>query len=411
MQGNAGHPLKIASAFFVACFCKVSAGCENDTYEDVSQHHPDAEFFKALGQYDIVAFAPDSGTDLPTSSSHITSCIHLPLVSLACGSYTSPNLPTWLRRAPVAAFVLLELDKFPYFPYKESKLTLSISQAISKIIAHFQSSSRWSTENLAFFAGIGQSELIAVVHADNFEDIFGFVSYCRGLTFGALLGCDAAGNVNSSRVFSSTHTTPLISYKQVINAVGGFERIRGEVSAHVFVDCPTGLEADIQDSQFFSGARMQSVLGTPDVLINVGSILGGDLIRNLLEFRKCQSLIPQVTSTTTFLSFDFRFPKEVPCGRKKLNIAAYPTLSKCCPGFDVTESELAARIRAISHGIWSKLIFSSSYPLVARIGNVPIILQSEAAKLQENCGENGDSASQFRGTLINLLEKAEIGFE
>lgn len=405
MQRNA-QLLKVESRSFFASFCKVTSGLEEEMFAALTADHSDVACFKALGEYDVVAFASEvalNGRDLPTASSLISSCINLPLVPFSLGDYASPDLLSWLAISPVAGFVLLEFDKSLY---KKQKPSVSISHVIS----YFKSSSENSLfDNLGFFLGIGQSELIAIVRAESFEDIFQFAAACRKLTFNELLNSSDRKELSRLNVFSSTHTTPLVSYKAVIVPPKGFNRIKGSVSAHIFVDCPTGFEANIRDSELFPGAITRSVLGTPDLLISIHSIRSADLVRQLLKFRKSNHSDLPVTDTTTFLSFDVVFEKQAPRTCDQVPVNEYPNFSNECPGFDDQEPNLAARIRAVTHRIWSKLCLPSSNPMVARMAYVPMRLYGEAQKFSDHVVSDRDSTSRYKGDLINLLEKAETG--
>lgn len=392
-----GRP-KLQSKSLIASFCKVSPGAEFEILKEVSPKYPGFSFFKALGDFDIVALGEG---DLARNGSSIldpglSSCQCLTAAKWSDSGYTTPNVSDWIAGWPLLGLIALELDKWLYTIQKPST-------SISSVIQYFLACPDLNSESLAFFSGFGQSELFVLVRAETFTTIFDLVHVARSAKYKDIgVG---TGDSADYAVFSSTHTVPLISYNEVL-LNKEYWKILDSVDASIEISCPPGFESEIGATQLFGDKPTYSRLGQTDILLRLDTVDACNLVEKLIEFRATwTNLSPLLVDTKTSIFFGVKSgarPSQYTIERDD----PYPPINAT---FETDKPFIASRITSISHRLGTASNIRSSYPAVMSMRQLPPRLLGEVENYIECYERGGDPTFPYEGTIIRLLENGEIG--
>ena len=399
---SATTSISVQSEHLVISFCKVASGHELSSFQKIKEESPDAVLFKALGEFDIVSFS-DQSSVFHVSSIPLSFHQSVTAIKWVSDIYTSPNLASWLCDTPIAGIVLLEIDKWLY-----SQKTL-LSDSIKSIFKHFiaNSGTKWTSDNVAFYGGLGQAELYAVIKGEDFNDVIDFVSEARNITYKDIDKSYMEGEFEKFSVFSSTHTVPIISYENVIKD-GNYDLLKGKIHACVSIKCPPGYDSKISKSKLFSEDAVinMSSLGVSDLNVYFNKELEfKKLIKGLLEFRgKWKEASSQLIDTNTTILF-----KSEECAPPTLySISKHDGYESLNEEFKNIKPVWASKIESIAQKVTSLCNLRQTYPTVIDIRYLPARIIGEVENYMDELRDGNDDSYKTEGIILDLIEMAEI---
>lgn len=406
MDEQRPHCLSVSENNLFASFSKVSSGSERASYDKLKADNPGSFFFKALGSFDIVSlretisFSGDHPTNKPPE---ITSSQNVVASKFDCELFDPFTLNDWLNDALIVGFSFLELDKYLYSLSSPFKVC-------TRIIKLIHESGKWGRDSFSFFIGYGQSEIIILQKASNFDDLFEFTNFTRGLLYKKLFPDMEDKDWSNFPILASTFTVPLISYENVI-IPKKYDELSGDINVDIGIQCPPGKEEDILEEKFFSSQVCMSTLGNTDVLVHFNKkIATSILIEKLLLVReKWSPLSPQLIDTNTSISFPINENKSI-ADMYLIDydqIPKYPLLSKIAPDFEKYRPETACRIKELINKIESYIHIRKFYPAVSSMMHFPLRILGEVEEYIDYLRLGNDPTYPFDGSLSLLIENTE----
>lgn len=390
--------LSLQSTTLITTFYQVAAGKEHDIFSSFCEKSPNIITYKALGKFDLATFIElDNPYDYhPPITSKGISAEYKITACMWDGSYKSPSIHSLLDKNSVASFVFISLDKSHYTKNFSTDILESFFKSFLGMHPEYK-------DNLGFYGGVGQSEILAILTGNDFSIFFDFASKIRVLKIDNIL--TSHDEEKEISLFSLSKNIPLISYNNVISN-NNFVNVKGNITPQVLIDCPPGFESNIVGKFGDKTAIFKSVLGEYDLSISYSQpIKASSFLSNLLNFRaKWHKYDPAILNTETYL-----FEESIPlCKVNSYSIIPaeeYPPIDE---NFCKEHPHLANKISNFIEKLYSDLSLRNLNITVYDMNDFPMRILGEIANYLE--GKEREK-SGYLITIEQLLESAEHGLE
>lgn len=305
MSATVPPPPSTKNNFLSISFCRVDTGKESQLFNQYSEEFPSVLLYKALGEYDLVAFQASDVLIPIEIVSEYNSNSSVVIKGIENSQYTTPIFSTWVSNSCLVGFVLLEIDKSIYGYLEQSAV---VDAYVNKLNTEIND----AAEVISFYRGLGRSDIYAIVKASDVDHLAEIVSVMRGVVFRDVFNSAASMSdyeeerlvsVYTNSVLISTTTMILVSYSEVIKE-SEYDKICSKVTATVDISCTPGFERHIQADPLLVEGCVQSTLGYKDLFVTYSSLELGRLIQKLMSFREKWGLrSPLATDTHTRIHF------------------------------------------------------------------------------------------------------------
>lgn len=393
--------MQLSQNILVVSFYQVFPSKEKTVYSKFQDEYPNYEVFKTLGSFDLASFIEVNGHEgkPPNVLLDGVSAKHSITAYKWNDSYKSPQINLWLKDTIAAGFIFLELDKLSNTFQNNTFLHESFFN-------FFYKKSEWNKDQVAFYGGVGKTDIFAIIKSDKLEDLFKLASFFRSLTIQDIL-TEADPEIltglekHEIRLFFLTRTIPLISSKNII-IPREFSKLKGKISPNILISCPPGMEVNILE-QFSDVKGIHNLyLGDYDLSINFEAKIDSSvLIEKLVTFRDNIDHNPTLIDTCTSIqSTHFTDKHILPYEVKE------PEEYHLVPDllYQVNKA-LAVRVQAFIYQLFANLNLGSVYLDVIDMSDFPMRLLGEISGYLDNTALNHSKLNN----VIKMIECGEIG--